>query len=70
MKALIPLILVPLILASCTNPADTARVSALGNLLLTYGESHRVVTHDEAALIREAGLIVLTPTPPAETSGK
>jgi len=56
-------------LSSCKSPVDP-RLITIGDRLITYGERSKVISTDEAALIREAGLIVLTPTPPAETTGK
>lgn len=49
-------------LSSCESPVDP-RAVAIGNLLINYGERHKVITKEEADLVREAGLIVLTPTP-------
>lgn len=57
-------------LSSCQNPADAAKAAAIGNVLLSFGERHGVVTKEEADLVREAGLIVLTPAPPAVTASK
>lgn len=70
MKTTLALITI-LSLASCSTPVDP-RLIAIGDRLITYGERSKVISTDEAALIREAGLIVLTPTPAAieTTSGK
>jgi len=68
MKTTLALITI-LALASCSTPVDP-RLIAIGDRLITYGENKKIITKEEADLAREAGLIVLTPTPPAETSGK
>lgn len=61
-----------LILPSCNNltPAQIAQANAIGNLALTYAESKGKITAEDAALVREAGKIVLTPTTTVEVSGK
>ena len=57
----IPLISL-LLLSACSTPVDP-RLATLGDLLINYGERRKVITTEEATLLREAGLIVLTPTP-------
>jgi hypothetical protein len=70
MKKTLALITI-LALASCSTPVDP-RLITLGDRLITYGERHKVITSEDAALIRDAGLIVLTPVPATieTTSGK
>jgi hypothetical protein len=59
MKSIIPILLVPLLLASCQNPADTARLGALADLAITYAARKGQISVEDAAAIREAKTIIL-----------
>lgn len=56
------LLILTVLLSACSTRIDP-RVPALGNLLIDYGERRKIITPEEAALLRETGLIVITPTP-------
>lgn len=66
-----PLFLIPAFaLASCSTPAQNAKLAAIGNLALSYAESKGAITPADAALVREAGVVALTPAPVEATSSK
>lgn len=52
-----------LTLASCATPAQNAKLAAISNLALTYAEAKGAITPADAALVREAGKVVLAPEP-------
>lgn len=61
MKSL--LILPILALCSCSTPAQNAKLAAIGNLALAYAEAKGAISPADAALVREAGVIALSPEP-------
>lgn len=65
MKRFLALTLVAAGLTSCSTPQQNAQVAAIANLALTYAEVKGAIKPEEAALVREAGKIILTPEPAA-----
>lgn len=63
MKALILIPCALLGLSSCSTPAQNAKLAAIGNLALSYAEARGAISPADAALVREAGVIALTPAP-------
>lgn len=60
------LILLPLFaLASCSTPEQNVKLAAISNLALTYAEAKGAITPADAALVREAGKVVLATDAPA-----
>lgn len=62
MKHILPLLLVAS-LSACKNPADTARANAIGNLLVNYGEKRQIISKEDAELVRNVGVIIVSTTP-------
>lgn len=50
------------------TPEEQAKIAAIANLALTYAESKGKVTTEDAAAVRQAGTIILTPTPASTVS--
>lgn len=51
-------------LSSCqTGKIDEARLAQIGEIALNYAEKKGQITPEDAALAREAGKILLAPTP-------
>lgn len=65
-KIMKTLILIPcalLGLSSCSTPEQNAKLAAISNLALSYAESRGAITPADAALVREAGKVILAPAP-------
>lgn len=72
MKTTLTLIAI-LIIASCSTPAQNARLGQLVNLAVSIAEARGAITAQDAADIRAAETIILPPASPATietTSGK
>lgn len=63
--ALVHIAAAGLALTSCSNPQDTAKAVAIGELGLKVLEAKKVITPEQADLARQTGQILITPTPPA-----
>lgn len=64
---------IALCLPSCqTGGVDEARLARIGDIALTVAEKSGKISPEDAALAREAGKLVLTPSPApeAETATK
>lgn len=58
-------------LSSCqTGKIDEARLAQIGEIALNYAEKKGQITPEDAALAREAGKILLAPTPEQVTATK
>jgi hypothetical protein len=60
MKYILP-ILAALSLCSCQTADQNAKLAAISNIALTYAEAKGAITPEDAALVREAGKVLLTP---------
>lgn len=68
MKA--PILFACLLLASCSTPAENARVSAIVDLALRVAVRKGAITEADANDVREAKTIVLDETATSTTTGK
>lgn len=59
--ALLPITL--LCLASCSTPEQNAKLAAISSIAISYAEAKGAITPQDAALVREAGKVLLTPAP-------
>jgi hypothetical protein len=50
-----------LCLASCSTPEQNAKLADISNIALTYAETKGAITPQDAALVREAGKVLLAP---------
>lgn len=60
----------PLFLVSCQTPAQNARLGSLVSLAVAAAEARNLITAQDAADIRAAETIILTPSTIETTSGK
>lgn len=56
-------------LLSCSTPVDP-RLIAISDRLLTYGEAHKILSPEDAALIRDVGVIAVSSPNPTTTVSK
>lgn len=56
-------------LVSCQTAAERDRLARLGDIAITYAERRGVISPDDAADLRAAGLVVVS-QPPAQTATK
>ena len=70
-------ILVSFLLTSCTTQADKDRLTRIGDLVIDYAERTGKISPEDAALVREVGVITLSdetvlvgPEPTAPVSSK
>jgi hypothetical protein len=63
---------IALCLPSCQSGGqiDETRLARIGDVALAYAERTGKISPEDAALAREAGKLVLTPAPVAETATK
>lgn len=67
MKRILPLFaLCSFLLASCQSPQDTARLSALADLAITYSARRGVITEADVEALRAANAIILPPATSAK----
>lgn len=64
-RTLLASLALALTLPSCSNPQDTAKAVAIGELGLQTLVAKKVIKPEDADLARQTGQILITPTPPA-----
>lgn len=59
-------LLIPILscsLISCQTPDQNAKLAAISSIAISYAEAKGAITPQDAALVREAGKVLLEPTP-------
>jgi len=65
MKTIFALLILPFVLASCSTPAQNAKLARIVDVALVVAEKRGAISAEDAAAVREAKTIVLDEEAPA-----